>query len=271
MSIPKIIHYCWLSNDPVPEKLQKCMSSWNKLEGYKFMLWNFERFDINSSIWVEQAFKAKKYAFAADYIRLYAVYNYGGIYLDMDVEVIKPFDELLDTDIMLAYENDEVLRIEAGCFGAAKGHPFIKKCLDYYKNRPFNPLKLLVIPIIMRNIKQKYFRYADYNIHTRDYFTAKNLTIGTVNVTKNTFAIHHFESSWISNKKENNLWLFYTKYGNDEFLVSFFNSLENKSVNKVSLKVLYKTVIRRTIKRLITQKILVWIREYYIINIRFGI
>ena len=82
--IPKIIHYCWLSNNPIPSKLQEYMESWKKqLPDYEFILWNFERFDINSSIWVKQAFEAKKYAFAADYIRLFAVYHYGGIWIWM--------------------------------------------------------------------------------------------------------------------------------------------------------------------------------------------
>ena len=88
--IPKIIHYCWLSNDPVPENLQKCMDSWKRyLPDYEFMLWNFDRFDKKSSLWVEQAFDNRKYAFAADYIRLFAIYNYGGIYLDMDVDGLR--------------------------------------------------------------------------------------------------------------------------------------------------------------------------------------
>ena len=74
--IPKIIHYCWLSNDPIPKDLQKYMKTWKeKLPDYEFMLWDFNRFNINSSIWVKQAFEAKKYAFACDYIRLYAVYH----------------------------------------------------------------------------------------------------------------------------------------------------------------------------------------------------
>lgn len=99
--IPKIIHYCWLSNDPIPEKLQEYMKSWKeKLPDYEFKLWNFDCFDINSSQWVKEAFEAKKYAFAADYIRLYAVYNYGGIYMDMDVEVIKSFNPLLNNDYL---------------------------------------------------------------------------------------------------------------------------------------------------------------------------
>ena len=106
--IPKIIHYCWLSNDPVPMQLQQYMQTWReKLPGYEFLLWNFDRFDIRRSTWVKEAFEAKKYAFAADYIRLYAVYRYGGIYMDMDVEVVRGFDELLDAPLMLGKETDQ--------------------------------------------------------------------------------------------------------------------------------------------------------------------
>lgn len=95
--IPKIIHWCWLSDDPIPDKLQHYMESWKKfLPDYEFIHWNFDRFPKGKSIWVDQAFEAHKYAFAADYIRLYALYNYGGFYLDMDVEVLKSFDTLLN-------------------------------------------------------------------------------------------------------------------------------------------------------------------------------
>jgi mannosyltransferase OCH1-like enzyme len=195
------------------------MSSWkDKLKGYEFVLWNFEHFDINSSIWVKQAFEMKQYAFAADYIRLYAVYNYGGIYLDMDVEVIKPFDDLLDSDIMLAVEEDDFGGIESGCFGAEKGHPYIKKCLDYYKNRKFK--RLFLIPFLMKSIKDKYFNKSDYNIHPSDYFTAKSYKTGLINKTENTYAIHHYAGSWISEKNKaetRSKWAFFEKYGDDEF------------------------------------------------------
>ena len=84
--IPKIIHYCWLSNDPYPAKIQHCINSWKKkLPGYEIKLWNLQNFPLEKSEWVKQAFEAKKYAFAADYIRCYALYTYGGIYLDSDV------------------------------------------------------------------------------------------------------------------------------------------------------------------------------------------
>ena len=95
--IPKIIHYCWLSSDPIPLQFEEYIKSWKvHLPDYEFMLWNFDTFDIDESIWVKEAFENKKYAFAADYIRLFAVYNYGGIYLDKDVELLKSFDPFLE-------------------------------------------------------------------------------------------------------------------------------------------------------------------------------
>lgn len=103
--IPKIIHYCWLSNDPIPSNIQHYMDSWKKyLPDYEFIHWNFDKFDKSSSRWVSEAFDNKKYAFAADYIRLYALYHYGGIYLDMDVEVLKSFNPFLSLQTMMGWQ-----------------------------------------------------------------------------------------------------------------------------------------------------------------------
>lgn len=200
--IPKIIHYCWLSNDSVPENLQSCMRSWKeKLSDYEFVLWNFDRFDINSSLWVKQAFENKKYAFAADYIRLYAVYNYGGIYLDMDVEVLKEFDDLLSRHLILAYEDENKAGIEAGCFGAEKKNPIIKSCLDYYANRSFvkadGTFDTLPLPMIMA----KYCCNApDVKIENRFYFTCKSYTTGIVTIKPYSYTIHHFAGSWLTDE-----------------------------------------------------------------------
>ena len=123
--IPKVIHYCWLSGDPIPEKLQRCMDSWKKfLPDYEFVLWDLERFDIKTSQWVKEAFEARKYAFAADYIRLYAVYNYGGIYMDMDVEVVRPFDDLLASPYILGLESEKGV---GWCIWSRKIQPFFEK------------------------------------------------------------------------------------------------------------------------------------------------
>jgi len=198
--IPKIIHYCWLSNDQIPDKLQQCMKSWReKLPDYEFMLWNFDRFDINASQWVKQAFAEKKYAFAADYIRLHAVYTYGGIYLDMDVEVVKPFDDLLFMDCMIAREHfGAYMHIEAGCFGAVKGHSFIKQCLELYRNRKFNSDAMYVnlAPVKMGMVLTTGFKDT-ISVLTPDYFSAKSHLTGIITKTENTHAIHHFEGSWM--------------------------------------------------------------------------
>lgn len=200
-TIPKIIHYCWLSGDPIPEDLEKCMESWKeKLPDYEFMLWNFERFDKNSSAWVQQAFDNKKYAFAADYIRLYAVYNYGGIYMDMDIEVLKPFDDLLNQKIMIAYENPEQSGIEAGCFGAEKGDKFVGDCLSHYKNRNFiksdGGFDTQTLPVIMESYLPQNPDVKPFGWH---YFTNKSYKTGKVQPLESSYAIHHFAGSWLDN------------------------------------------------------------------------
>lgn len=196
--IPKIIHYCWLSNDPIPQNLQNCMKSWKeKLPDYEFILWNFERFDINSSLWVKQAFENKKYAFAADYIRLYSVYNYGGIYMDMDIEVLKSFNDLLDKPLMLAYENDKKIGIEAGCFGAERHNPTIKNCLDYYTDRSFikqnGEFDTLTCPHIMAKFCNK---ENSVDIYDKFFFTCKSYKTGIIATRNYSYAIHHFAGSW---------------------------------------------------------------------------
>lgn len=204
--IPKIIHYCWLSNDPIPEKLQEYMKSWKeKLPDYEFKLWNFDCFDINSSQWVKEAFEAKKYAFAADYIRLYAVYNYGGIYMDMDVEVIKSFNPLLNNDYLLGYENQ--IGIEAGIFGASPKADWVKLILDYYENKSFyreddtqntTPLPKIIFKILKAN------KLLNKHIHpfSPDYLTAKSYKTGQIHTTSNTYTIHHFAGSWHGPKEK---------------------------------------------------------------------
>ena len=198
--IPKIIHYCWLSNDPIPQKLKECMETWKeKLPDYEFILWNFDRFDKNSSIWVQQAFDNKKYAFAADYIRLFAIYNYGGIYMDMDIEVLKDFESLLNQNLMIAYENPEKTGIEAGCFGSEKKNSFIEDCLGYYKDRAFikndGSFDILPLPKIMLKFLSAHQDVMPYDWH---YFTNKSYHTGKISTTEKSYSIHRFAGSWSS-------------------------------------------------------------------------
>ena len=159
--IPKIIHLCWLSGDPYPEKIQYCIDSWKKvLPDYEVMLWDTSRFDVNSIPWTKQAFEAKKYAFVADYIRLYAVYNYGGIYLDSDVEAIRPFDDLLDLPYFVGAEAG-LGGIELAAFGAEKGLEWVEYAMHYYEGRNFikedGEMDIEPMPRVLRTFfEQKY-------------------------------------------------------------------------------------------------------------------
>lgn len=135
--IPKKIHFCWLSGDEYPPLIQHCLDTWKKvLPDYEIVLWDTKRFDVNSVAWVKEAFEAKKYAFAADYIRLYAVYTEGGIYLDSDVEVIKSFNDLLLNKAFIGFEAS-TKGVEAAIFGAEKGSEWCRIAMDFYKGRHF--------------------------------------------------------------------------------------------------------------------------------------
>ena len=122
--IPKIIHYCWLSGDKFPPLFKKCINSWKKqLPGWEFRLWDKSCLEEINEPWVHEAYEAKVYSHASDYIRLYAVYKYGGFYLDCDVEVLKDFSPLTGLDYVLSKENSSSEYIEAATFGAHAGNP----------------------------------------------------------------------------------------------------------------------------------------------------
>jgi len=204
--IPKVIHYCWLSNDPVPDDLKRYMSSWKRmLPDYEFKKWDFSVFDKSSSKWVSDAFDNKKYAFACDYIRLFAVYHYGGIYMDMDVEVVKPFNDLLNSQYFFGYENDKENSIEAGVFGAEKGNPFLKDCLGYYEGREFVRKDGSYADRPLPSIMFQIFRKGNYQFPIMNWhrLTAKSYLTGEVLSDEHTYTIHHFAGSWLDDERKN--------------------------------------------------------------------
>lgn len=155
--IPKKIHFCWLSGDEFPPLIKYCIETWKKvLPDYEIILWDTNRFDINSVPWVKEAFDAKKYAFAADYIRLYAVYTEGGIYLDSDVEMIKSFDDLLDNKSFIGFEA-ATGTVEAAIFGGESGLEWCKKAMAFYHDKHFSTDEKggvnlsITAPVIVKN------------------------------------------------------------------------------------------------------------------------
>lgn len=195
--IPKIIHYCWLSGDPYPPLIELCISSWKKhLIDYEIILWDTNKIDINSNDWLKEAYENKKYAFAADYIRFYALYHYGGIYLDSDVEVLKSFNQLLDADYIIGEEAGG--DIEAAVIGAVPKSDWIKECLDYYTNRHFinsqNKFDLRPVPLLVNEIALTH----NLNIYPYTYFSPKDYNICNINITSETYCIHHFDGKWVN-------------------------------------------------------------------------
>ena len=103
--IPKIIHYCWFGGTGMPEKLIKCLDSWKRyLPEYTIMRWDEQSFDVNTNAYTRQAYAHKKYAFVSDVARIKALREYGGIYMDTDVEVFQPFDSVLHHRCVLGFE-----------------------------------------------------------------------------------------------------------------------------------------------------------------------
>lgn len=156
--IPKIIHYTWFSNDEMPSKIKECIESWRRImPDYELRLWDMKSLVDIDSIFLKEALEAKKWAYAADYVRLYAVYKYGGIYLDTDVLVYKKFDVFLSDRCFIGKESSihfgkigTYQGLSSHCFGAEKGHPFIKMCLDYYQDRHFITSKNTSLPVDLR-------------------------------------------------------------------------------------------------------------------------
>jgi len=133
----KIIHTFWFSNDPIPYQYQRCIDSWKKFcPDYKIIIWNSSTYDVNKNKFMKQAFDAKKWAFVSDYARLDVIYQYGGIYLDMDVEVLRSLDSLLQVNSFFGIDEHDCIDLGTG-FGSVEGNPFIKELLGCYEKESF--------------------------------------------------------------------------------------------------------------------------------------
>ena len=209
--IPKIIHYCWLSGEDFPEKIQNCINSWkNKLPDWKIKLWDKNSFDIESISWTKQAFLEGKYAFVSDYIRFYALYNYGGVYLDSDVEVLKSLDDFLEYKTFFSYEYTGLP--EAAVVGSEPKVAWIKNALEWYESHDFRrqdgSLNIIIAPLIVRYAFEK-----QYDIKLIDseqvveinkviilpyyYFSPKNGYTGELLPITRSYTIHHYTGSWV--------------------------------------------------------------------------
>jgi hypothetical protein len=208
--IPKTIHYLWLS-EKKPQRIEDCIKSWKKnLDGYQIIEWNKNNFPVNDFFWTREAFSVQKWAFVTDFFRLWVLKEFGGIYLDADVEVNKNFDSFLDNALFIGTEFASQLGPHA--IGSIKGHNFISRCLDYYSNRHFivnNVFDETPMPLIITKIFMVTYNYYDKIVFFDDKplklagITIYNDTFFTIN-TYNGFNIccHNYLASWVDGGKK---------------------------------------------------------------------
>lgn len=193
----------------MPELARECISSWKEhLSDYVFKEWNEEVFDIASNKYVQQAYDNKKYAFVTDYVRLFALYTEGGIYMDTDVEVIGSFDPFLHHTAFSGFENNNY--VPTGMMAAEKGSIWAKELLDQYDSREFinddgsfdmttNTIVITDYMVSHGLIRNNSFQ--DFpglcTMYPSEYFCPKDHTTGEIHITNNTVCIHHFAGSWI--------------------------------------------------------------------------
>lgn len=135
--ISKKIHYCWFGGNPKPEIIEKCIASWHVFcPDWEIIEWNESNYDISVYPYMQEAYEAKKWAFVSDVARLDIVAKHGGVYLDTDVELLAPIDELVQQDAFYIFESERNIATGLG-FGATAGHPTVTAMLRYYEGRPF--------------------------------------------------------------------------------------------------------------------------------------
>lgn len=214
MAIPKIVHYCWFGKKEKPESVKKCIDSWKKfLPDYELMEWNEDNFNIDKLQYTKEAYAARKYAFVSDVARIEALYRYGGIYMDTDVEVLKSFSPLLDARCILGMEEKEYVATSFMAF--EKGHSLVKQFLNLYENLSFYDEKGQIITgtnvakltnmLVEKGFKQinDYQELEDgIKIYPKEFFSPYDYINCYYNMTENSYCVHHFAVSWMSKKEQ---------------------------------------------------------------------
>lgn len=208
MSIPKIIHYCWFGGKPKPKLAEKCIRSWKKYcPDYEIIEWNENNFDIASApLYVRQAYEAGRWAFVTDYVRLKAMLEMGGIYMDTDVEVIKPLDPYLKHKGFAGYESPQ--QVQTGLMACEKDFPLFQEFMNYYHTASFlNEDGTQNTTTNVKVLTELCARYglrrdgtlqtvADFTVYPTDYFCPVDFDTEKLHKTKNTVVIHWFAASW---------------------------------------------------------------------------
>lgn len=215
--IPKKIHYCWFGRNPLPDSAKDCIASWKKFfPDYEIIEWNEDNFDVNSITYTAQAYAAKKYAFVSDYARFKILYEYGGLYFDTDVEVIKPMGDIIEKGPFMGFEIDPCKERPFGAVNPGLGLSAERSMLLYANILSYYNQLLFLLPDGSLNITDAVVNIttrelinaglkntdgiqtvADVTIYPSDYLNPFDDLTGKLKTTKNTRAIHWFTKSWI--------------------------------------------------------------------------
>lgn len=213
--IPKIIHYGWFGGKEKSNFIKKCIATWEKkLPEYEIIEWNESNFNLEAHPFAKSAYEAKKYAFVSDYVRVYVIYHYGGIYFDTDIEVRRNFsDKLKGARFVIAFELPDSLM--TGFFAAEKGNSTVKEILNYYDNTSFysadGSMDLTPNPLIFANETAKFGlvfngEYQEIGegmrIYPNEVFGGYNVYDMIYTITENTVLIHHYTASWRTIREE---------------------------------------------------------------------
>lgn len=221
--IPKTIHYCWFGGNPLSEISLRCIESWKKYcPECEIHEWNESNFDLDCCDYVKEAYSQKKWAFVSDYARFSILYQYGGIYFDTDVELIRPIDDILSlgpymgcekNSVSLMHDSKNVVNPGLG-LAATPGLELYKEILDEYEKRHFikedrTQDKTTVVSIVTNILKQHGYKSSysiqyikGISIYPPDYFSPMDYATGIINIAKETRSIHHYTASWHSEKEK---------------------------------------------------------------------
>lgn len=209
--IPKVIHYCWFGKSEKSKLSKKCIASWIKhMPEYKIIEWNEDNFDINQNSYCQFCYENRKWAYLSDFVRLKVVSEYGGIYFDTDVEVIRRFDELCEYSAFFGFENDKNVNTGLG-FGAEAHHPILDAMIEEYVNleqEPDGAVKLVVCPqvntkaLIPFGLKLNGGRQllGDVIVLSKECLNPYEDATGILQKSDNTYSIHWYSKSWMSKK-----------------------------------------------------------------------
>lgn len=239
--IPKIIHYCWFGEKNIPESLQHYVDSWrDKCPDWEIKLWNEDNFDINSHPFTKKAYEEKKYAFVSDYVRAFALYEFGGVYLDTDVEIKEPIDEFLILEAFSSFEIDNK-PFTSAIWGSIPKHSLAKRMLDYYDIKTYNqdePPNTATISHLLTNF-YAIDPHKDENQIGDDGFNKVHIFCSSyfcLDLPKN-YTTHHFIGSWLDKaKKESYKDKVHTAYYSNKALNT------NIVIDKLFLKALAKKI-----------------------------